>query len=186
MNDHVELFVRVDNRAFTLQDERATWNGVWTNRTVLQDGIGLAPGVISVADATRGRGEAPVLVELVDGPPDDDVDDYDGVVEAPLEAPSGKLRFVSGTEVIPIGTVTPGSYRVRVYYGNADAADFDGDKRRCRPLSDRGMARAARRCDRAGFARAHAALRCVGVEVLRSPDEARSSSRGLTTRGSNT
>jgi hypothetical protein len=128
MNDHVELFVRVDNRAFTLQDERATWNGVWTNRTVLQDSVGLAPGIISVADATRGKGEAPVLVELADAaPPDADVDDYDGVVEAPLEAPSGKLRFVSGTEVIPVGSVTPGSYRVRVYYGNADAADFDGD-----------------------------------------------------------
>jgi hypothetical protein len=128
MNHHAELFVRVNHHAFTLLDERACWNGVWTNRSFQRDGVGVAPGVVSVVDATRGSGEAPVLVEVLDREPgDDDLADYDGVVDAPLEAPSGRLRIVSGSELFPVASLAPGSYRTRVYYGNADAADPGGD-----------------------------------------------------------
>ena len=121
---------------FQIKDAAVSWSGEFTNPGVYDgDAIGVAPGVVGVTDLSRAAGLIPVIVELLDrAPSDDDVTEYDGVTDAPLELTSGVLRVEGDVETFRQGVITvprfefclePGSYRVRVAYANCDSSRYD-------------------------------------------------------------
>lgn len=132
----IETTTWVAGHGFQLRDAAARWSGDWTNaRTFVEDTVGVGDGVIGPTDISRAAGLMPVIVELLDGPPgDDDIEDYDGVVDVSIELRTGVLElegdgdvFENGLAVAPrLGlTLEPGSYRVRVAYANNDTSRYD-------------------------------------------------------------
>ena len=91
------------------------------------------PSLIGVS--TDLYGTVPVMIEVRQTAPGDDTAGWDHVVEASLELPSGRLAIdgcldyrpeasryaMAEHETSPHISVSPGSYRVRVYYGNLDS-----------------------------------------------------------------
>jgi hypothetical protein len=80
--------------------------------------IGCAPGRIAVAAGTYG--EVNVEVELMDAGPSPVLDGWDHVVEASLHVPSGRIQLLGCPDPDPVAEwlATPGTYRVRVHFGN--------------------------------------------------------------------
>jgi hypothetical protein len=89
----------------------------------------LAVGDGLLAVGTEVYGTVPVVVELFDQAPLEDLRAWDHVVEASLDVPSGLIAIDGCLNYMPkdvphIGyrspvlEVTPGIYRARVYYGN--------------------------------------------------------------------
>ena len=73
----------------------------------------------------------PVELEITDRAPDLDLDRWDHVAEASLDLPSGKLEIhectTGSVDILP---VSPGTYRIRAYFGglgtlSADALEGD-------------------------------------------------------------
>jgi hypothetical protein len=96
----------------------------------LERHLGVADGIVGVG--TIGYTILPVSIELWDDEPPLDLEDWDHVVEASLEVPSGNLGLegVEGpSELEPIG-VEPATYRVRSAAAGLDGADeMDGGDR---------------------------------------------------------
>lgn len=89
----------------------------------------LAVGDGLLAVGTEVYGTVPVVVELFDCAPIDDLRGWDHVVEASLDVPSGLIAIDGCLNYVPkdlphIGyrspvlEVAPGVYRARIYYGN--------------------------------------------------------------------
>jgi len=132
----LEGTVWVSAHGFQIKDAAAEWSGGWTNQdTFVEDTVGVADGVAGPTDVSRAAGLVPVVLELLDGPPSDaDIDDYDGVVDAPIHLVSGAVviegdtgTFEHGLAVVPrFGVkVDPGSYRLRIAYANNDTSRYD-------------------------------------------------------------
>ena len=70
----------------------------------------------------------PVTIEIRDEAPSDDFDEWDHVNECSLEVPSGCIRIYGCRDPYkaPQIAVTPGWYRVRIYYGNLDSLSWNG------------------------------------------------------------
>lgn len=121
--------MRVSAHTLTLKDADASWDGRWTNDPFGADpGLGLAEGVLSLVSFARAAGEVPVVVEVRDAAPDeDDLDDYEGVVEGSVRIASGALEFdVWDGERPRVGL--PGeveSWRARVYYADGSTGRYD-------------------------------------------------------------
>lgn len=96
-----------------------------------------APSLLGVE--THRYDWVPVVVEVEDAPPADDLEGWDRVVEASLEIPSGRLAIdgclsyapeglpyqPDGSHVSPHIDVPPGIYLARVYWGGLDRIDED-------------------------------------------------------------
>lgn len=72
--------------------------------------------------------DVPVTVEVRDDAPSDDFENWDHVNEGSIEIPSGCLviGFWDDPDTTPHISLTPGWYRVRIYYGDLDKLSEDG------------------------------------------------------------
>jgi hypothetical protein len=69
----------------------------------------------------------PVEVEVAEEAPEVSLDDWDHVVEASLDLPSGRLEVHECTGgSIDVLAVVPGTYRVRACFGGLDTLSDDG------------------------------------------------------------
>jgi len=115
---------------FYLQDERVEGNlgDSWTLEAVDRL-VAVAPGTIGVG--TVRSATVPVVVEITDGKPDDDMNDWDQVTECSVEIRSGRIVVAGCTDYFPDAgriDVSPGSYRARVHFGNLNSLSEDGLK----------------------------------------------------------
>jgi hypothetical protein len=125
-----ELELFADYHQFYLQDEST--NGdldePWVEDS-LELTVAVAPRTVKVNTARDM--DVPVTVEICDASPAEDFGAWDMVNECSIEVPSGKLVVVGCTEFWPDAAripLAPGTYRVRLHYGNLDTQDiFDGD-----------------------------------------------------------
>jgi hypothetical protein len=120
--------VFADYHQFYLQDEQAPADTPddWGDQLTTQM-IAVAPGIIGVGTARNMT--VPVQVTLRGQQPDDDFASWDHVAEASLEINSGHMVIAGGSDYLPEArrlTLTPGWYRVRVYYGGLDGISPDG------------------------------------------------------------
>ena len=111
-----------------LQDELETGEQPddWGDQLVSRM-IAVAPGIIGIGTARNTT--VPVSVDLIDVRPDDDVSVWDHVTEASLEAPSGQIVAAGCYDYFPHAPripVTPGDYRVRIYYGGLGSISENG------------------------------------------------------------
>ena len=121
-------------RQFYLEDWGAEGNSaeVWTGRS-LENHFGTVPGLVAVATGSQDR--VPVLIEVWDGEPVDDVELHDHVGETSLEVGSGRLVVseCQGDPRLVEVIVKAGWYRVRIACDKLASADEDGhaDSYRC-------------------------------------------------------
>jgi len=114
---------------FYLQDESCPNDdpgGLWT-REALDRLLAVGSGIVMVG--TVRNMTVPVTIEIRETEPDDDLNKWDQVNECLLDVPSGRIVVAGCTDYFPDAariTVSPGSYRVRLYYGNLDALSEDG------------------------------------------------------------
>jgi hypothetical protein len=83
--------------------------------------IAIAPGIIGIG-TTRNM-TVPVHIDLLKTRPDNDFTSWDHVAEASLEIPSGQFVIAGPIDYLPDAKrfpVTPGNYRVRIYYDGLD------------------------------------------------------------------
>ena len=123
-----KLSLFADYFQFYIQDEAATgdlsdsWNDEATARL-----LAIAQGVIGIG--TVRNMDVPVILEVHDKKPQDDLDDWDYVVEASIEVMSGRLVIAGCTDYFPEAIrieVLPSCYRVRVSYNGLNSISDDG------------------------------------------------------------
>jgi hypothetical protein len=114
---------------FYLQDEAASgdlsqsWDEEATERL-----LAVAPGTIGVG--TVRNNSVPVLLEIHDQEPNDDLRAWDHVVECSLDVSSGRVVIAGCTDYFPDAArivVAPGHYRARVSYGALDTLSESED-----------------------------------------------------------
>jgi hypothetical protein len=123
-----ELFA--DYFQFYLQDEsvKGDLSESWTQEAVDRL-LATAPGTVGVG--TVRNTIVPVVVEIGDAAPEDDIGEWDQVNECTLEAPSGRVVIAGCTDYLPDAArieLPPGAYRARIYYGQLNAVSPDGLK----------------------------------------------------------
>ena len=92
----------------------------------IEDLAGLAEGRVEPYSVSRSAGLVPFILELLDAPPsDDDLEDYDGVVDAPLRLGTGLLQIDGDGDTRMTATVPPGDFRLRVAYANNNTSRYD-------------------------------------------------------------
>lgn len=122
------LNIHAEYHQFYLQDEQTKIDPPtdW-GKQLTTDWIAADPGVVGVATARNMP--VPVRIDLFDTQPSNDFGSWDHVAEASLDIPSGQIVIAGGIDYFPDSTrltVTPGNYRVRVYYGGLDTLSEDG------------------------------------------------------------
>lgn len=121
-----ELFA--DYFQFYLQDEEASRDEIpnWAPEAVDRM-LEVTPGVVVVG--TVRNMNVPVVVEVHDSPPADDLSAWDQVNECSLDVPSGRIVIAGCTDDFSEAArveVAAGSYRARIYYGKL--ADVSADQ----------------------------------------------------------
>jgi hypothetical protein len=87
--------------------------------------LGVAPGVLAIFTA-KWHGTVKLELIVLTGPPSDDFSDWDNVVEASLELPSGCVVALAPESDRDDGLrnmLPAGMYRARVYAGGIDTVD---------------------------------------------------------------
>ncbi len=117
-----------DYHQFYVQDESVEGNlsDSWTPEATARD-LAVAPGTIGIG--TVRNAIVPVVVEIMDGKPDDDMNSWDQVTECSIEVTSGRLVVAGCTDYFPDAAridLPSGSYRARIYSGNLDSLSDDG------------------------------------------------------------
>jgi hypothetical protein len=128
MTRRFEYKLFADYFQFYLQDESAPGDlsASWTQEAVDRL-LAVALGTIGVG--TVRNMTVPVIVEVGDTEPDEDVTKWDQVNECDFEVQSGRVVVAGCTDYFPEAAridLAPGSYRARVYYGGLDALSDDG------------------------------------------------------------
>lgn len=128
MAQRFELDLFADYFQFYLQDEDAKGDlsESWTPEAV-ERLLAIAPGTIGVGTARNMN--VPVVVEIVDKPPDEDASVWDQINECSIAVPSGRLVVAGCTDYFPDARrieLPAGSYRARVYYGDLAALSANG------------------------------------------------------------
>jgi len=113
---------------FYLQDEtlNSDLGDSWTEEA-LDNLLVVTPEVVGVGTVRNMTVPVEVVVETT--APNEDLTSYDKVNECSLELPSGRLVISGGSDYFPDApriTVSPGTYRVRVYYKNLNKISPDG------------------------------------------------------------
>ena len=121
-----ELFA--DYHQFYLQDEQADGDlsDSWT-QSATDILLALAPGTIGIGTARNMT--VPVTVQISDGPPHDDLADWDQVNECSLNVSSGQIVIAGCTDYFPEAArirMAPGWYRARIFYGGLHTLSEDG------------------------------------------------------------
>jgi hypothetical protein len=122
-----ELFP--DYYQFYLQDEQ-TSDGLadsWTEQAC-EDLFAIALGTIGISTA-RNTDDVPVTVEIHTSVPAENLAEWDHVVAASIDIPSGKIVIAGCTDYFPDAariSVTPGIYQLRVFYAGLDSVSADG------------------------------------------------------------
>lgn len=132
MTRKFEYNLFADYFQFYLQDESANGDlsDAWTPEAVDRL-LAVAAGTIGVGTARNTT--VPVVVEISDTEPDEDLTKWDQVNECNLDVQSGRIVIAGCTDYFPDAArieVSPGSYRARLYYGNLYALSddcLDGD-----------------------------------------------------------
>jgi hypothetical protein len=117
-----------DYHQFYLQDEGVEGNlsDGWTPEAVARD-LAVATGTIGAG--TIRNATVPVVVEIANGKPDDDLNSWDQVTECSIDVTSGRIVVAGCTDYFPDAAridVPPGSYRARIYSGNLSSVGADG------------------------------------------------------------
>lgn len=117
-----------DYYQFYLQDEHMEedtpddWGEQLTTRM-----IAISPGIIGISTARNMT--VPIRIDLLKTRPDNDFASWDHVAEASLEISSGQFALAGPIDYLPDAKrfpVTPGSYRVRIYYGGLGTISENG------------------------------------------------------------
>ena len=121
------LNIFADYFQFYIQDEAAAGDlsQSWDEEAVARL-FAIAPGTVGIG--TVRNTDVPIVMEIHDHEPRDDLSEWDHVVEASLDVPSGKIVIAGCTDYFPDAMrldVPPGCYRVRVSYGSLDALSED-------------------------------------------------------------
>jgi len=128
MAQRFEFKIFADYFQFYLQDERASrdLSESWTQEAVDRL-LATAPGTIGVG--TVRNMDVPVVVEIAEKPPDDDLMAWDQVNECSIDAPSGRLVVAGCSDYFPDAArieLSAGTYRARIYYGNLTSLSGNG------------------------------------------------------------
>jgi len=128
MSQRFEFKLFADYFQFRLHDEpvEGDLSERWTEEAVDRL-LAIAPGTIGVG--TVRNMNVPVVVEIAEVAPDDDVSQWDQVNECDLEVQSGRVVIAGCTDYYPDAArieLSPGRYRARVYYGKLNALSADG------------------------------------------------------------
>jgi hypothetical protein len=119
--DHSQIFVY--DCAFDFGDEADL--ELLYNKESSDRHLGVAPGVLALFTAKwHGTVELDLIVRA--GPPGEDISDWDNVVEASLELPSGCMVALAPESSRDDGlriALSAGMYRARVYAGGVDTVD---------------------------------------------------------------
>ena len=119
--EYHQIFVRDEEAEEDIPDE---WG-----KQLVEDMIAVAPGIVGIGTARNTR--VPVQIGVFSTQPDDDFTEWDQVVEATIEVPSGQLILAGPSDYLPDAQrlpVTSGVYRIRVYYSGLDTLSDDGLK----------------------------------------------------------
>ncbi|MEW2142553.1 hypothetical protein AB0869_07015 [Micromonospora vinacea] len=119
----VELFA--DYHQIHLSDEGSTGDlsGAWTDQAVV-DRVAVVDDAMAIGTSVNVT--VAVRVEVLDGPPVDDLADYDHVVEGSMQVRSGRIVVMGCTDYEPDAArirVLVGPVRVRVASGNLAEAE---------------------------------------------------------------
>lgn len=117
-----------DYHQFYIQDEgvEGDLGDSWTSEATARD-LAVAPGTIGIG--TVRNATVPVVVEIMDGKPDDDMNSWDQVTECSIEVTSGRLVVAGCTDYFPDAAriyISSGSYRARIYSGSLNSLSDDG------------------------------------------------------------
>ena len=117
-----------DYHQFYMQDESVEGNlsDSWTPEATARD-LAVAPGAIGIG--TIRNATVPVVVEILDGKPEDDMIRWDQVTECSIEVTSGRLVVAGCTDYFPDAAridIPSGSYRARIYSGDLNSLSDDG------------------------------------------------------------
>jgi hypothetical protein len=128
MSRRFEFKLFADYYQFYLQDECAEGNlsESWTPEAVGRL-LAIAPRTIGVGTARNM--EVPVIVEISESAPEDDIAAWDQVNECTLEVLSGRVVVAGCSDYFPDAArieLPPGAYRARIYYGGLNALSADG------------------------------------------------------------
>jgi hypothetical protein len=113
---------------FYPQDESAegdlsdSWTDEATDRL-----LAVAPGTVGVG--TVRNMEVPVRVDVLEGEPPLDAEEWDHMTECSIQIDSGRLVVAGCTDYFPEATripLAPGTYAVRVSYGGLASLSADG------------------------------------------------------------
>jgi hypothetical protein len=121
--DYYQLYLQDEEE---VSDQPDDWG-----KQLVTNMIAVAPGIIGIGTARNMT--VPVHVDLLDRHPDDDFDSWDHVTEASLDVPSGQMVIAGCSDYFPDApriSVTPGSYRVRIYsrgLGSISENGLEGD-----------------------------------------------------------
>ena len=123
-----ELSLFADYFQFYLQDETADGNlsEAWGQEAVDRL-LAIAPGTIGVG--TVRNTDVAVTVEIHEHEPENDIANWDHVVEASMNVASKRVAIAGCTDYFPDARrieIGPGIYRVRVSYGALDTLSEDG------------------------------------------------------------
>jgi len=130
MNRQFEFEVLAECQQFYVHDEMADFELLDWTRQASNRLLAVSPDAISVG-TIRGPAFVPVVLELSDKAPGDDLNQWDQVNECSFKITSGHLVvgnvFCGGNRIedrrIP---VEPCAYRARIYYGNLASVTRDG------------------------------------------------------------
>ncbi len=128
MSQRFEFTLFADYFQFYLQDEavEGDLSEGWTQEAVDRL-LAIAPGKIGVG--TVRNMNVPVVVEIAEFAPDNDVSQWDRVNECDFEVQSSRVVIAGCTDYFPDAAridLPPGSYRARVYYGKLKTLSPDG------------------------------------------------------------
>lgn len=129
-----EFIVSAQDYQIYLQDEKAETEFSETmHDELIQDLFSVGDRIVAIG--TVRPTEVQVVIEcLEEEPEDEDLEDWDQVVECSIDLPSATLVITNNIESFELASRVkldaPGVYRMRIFYGMLDEVDdegFEGD-----------------------------------------------------------
>lgn len=124
-----EFIILAEDYQFYLQDQLSeTEFREDMHDELIQDLFTVGDRIVAVG--TVRPTDVQVILETCEKEPEDeDLDEWDQVVECSIDLPSGTLVITNNSESFENAArvaVVPGTYRMRIYYGMLDEVDNDG------------------------------------------------------------